>query len=176
MRGAIEGLESAHPIGLTLPALFQEDEFAQRFVSGLDQALAPIFTTLDSIDAYFDATIAPPDFLAWLAQWVGVAVDENWPPQRQRDLVAEMVELYGRRGTVEGLRHLVRISTGVEPEIVDSGGVAWSPVPGGQAPGSPDPRLHVRLPPGGGNARRVADFVKAATPAHVIVEVEEAGE
>lgn len=174
MRGLIEGLESAHPIGLTLPALFQEDEFAVRLTSGLDPSLAPVFTTLDCIDSYFDATLAPPDFLAWLAQWVGVTVDENWPPERQRRLVAEMVELYAWRGTVEGLRKLVQVSTGVEPEIEDSGGATWSPVPGGRPPGSAAPTLRVRLPAGTGDTKRVADFIKASTPAHVLVEVEEA--
>lgn len=174
MRGEIDGLESAHPIGLALPAMYQEDEFAQRFVSGLDPALAPIFTTLDCIDSYFDAKVAPPDFLVWLAQWVGVDVDENWTPERQRDLVYEMVDLYSRRGTIDGLRQLVRISTGVEAEIIDSGGSTWSPTPGGQPPGDPEPRLRVRLPAGAANARRVAAFVKDATPAHVLVEVEEA--
>lgn len=172
MRGAIDGLESAHPVGHTLPALFQEDDFTMRFVAGFDAALAPFFATLDSIEAYFDAQLAPPDFLAWLAQWVGVALDENWPVDRQRTLVGQMVELYGSRGTVAGLRELVRISTGVEPEIVDTGGVAWSPVPGGDPPGSADPHLTVRVRGGTMSSKRLAALVADAVPAHVVVEVE----
>jgi hypothetical protein len=58
-----------------------------------------------------------------------------------------MVRLYGRRGTVGGLRELVRIYTGEEPEIMDNGGSAWSPEPGGELPGSEDipggPRQHI---------------------------------
>ena len=172
MRGTISGLESAHPVGHTLPALYQEDEFTQRFVGGFDEVLAPLFTTLDCIDAYFDAQVAPADFLAWLAQWVGVALDENWSVERQRDLVAQMVELYGSRGTVAGLRELVRLSTGVEPEILDSGGTAWSPVPGGDAPGSPEPQLTLRLRGANVSAKRVTTLIADAVPAHVVVSVE----
>lgn len=172
MRGSIPGLESAHPIGHTLPALYQEDEFTQRFVGGFDEVLAPLFTTLDCIDAYFDAQVAPPDFLAWLAQWVGVALDENWPLERQRDLVGQMVELYGSRGTVAGLHELVRLSTGVEPEILDSGGATWSPVPGGDPPGSPDARLSVRVRGASVSAKGLATLIADAVPAHVVVSVE----
>ncbi len=66
--------------------------------------LAPVFATLDCLDSYFDsyfdAWLTPRDFLDWLAGWVGVVLDENWPLERQRALVGQMVALYGRRGTL----------------------------------------------------------------------------
>ncbi|MEU1297162.1 phage tail protein, partial [Streptomyces sp. NPDC005840] len=40
-RAAIPGLPSRYPIGEQLPALYAEDDFAQRFTSGLDTVLAP---------------------------------------------------------------------------------------------------------------------------------------
>ena len=159
-------------MGLTLPAMFHEDDFAQRFVSGLDPVLAPVFTTLDCLDSYLDAGIAPPDFLEWLAQWVGVELDENWPIEQQRELVASAVELYGQRGTVAGLRRLLEIYTGAEPDVEDSGGVSWSPVPGGTLPGSDRNALTVRVRVDERDARRVRRLVAAATPAHVVHEVE----
>lgn len=171
MRGTIEGLESPHPMGVGLPALYQQDEFTQRFVAGFDDVLAPVFTTLDCIDAYVDARLAPADFLAWLAQWVGVTIDETWPESRQRDLVVRMVELYGRRGTVAGLRELVRITTGTEAEIVETGGVSWSAVPGGEPPGGSPPRLTVRVD-GPIDRKWMTALVCEATPAHVVVNVE----
>lgn len=172
MRGMIDELDSAYPLGFTLPAMFQEDEFAQRFMSGLDPVLAPVFTTLDCFDAYLDAGLAPPDFLAWLATWVGVELDENWPLERQRELVHRAVELFGQRGTVSGLREILRIYAGTDPEIIDSGGVSWSPVPGGDLPGSPQPSLTVRVRAEAKDAKRVAALVAAGTPAHVTREVE----
>jgi len=39
-RGLVRALISPHPLGETLPALYQEDDFTQRFVSAFDAALA----------------------------------------------------------------------------------------------------------------------------------------
>ena len=66
-RGLVAGLDAAHPLGWLLPAMYQEDEFAQRFTGALDTVLAPLVTALDNLDAYVDPALAPPDFLEWLA-------------------------------------------------------------------------------------------------------------
>ena len=174
-RGVVEGLPSPHPIGLTLPALFHEDEFAQRFTTAFDDVLAPIFSTLDNLDAYLDPAVAPLDFVELLASWVGVELDETWPEARRRELVSQAVELYRWRGTVRGLAALVTIYAGVEPEIEESGGTAWSPTPGGEMPGSAEPRLvvKVRVPKGAlVDAGRLEAIVAAAKPAHVPHQVE----
>lgn len=170
-RGVVDGLESAHPIVHRLPALFQSDSFAERFVAGLDPTLAPILSTLDNLDAYFDPAVTPRDFLGWLAGWVGVELDETWPLERQRELVGTMVSLYGSRGTLGGLAELLRITTGTRPEVSDSGGVTWSPTPGAPLPGAADAALVVRIPEGI-DAERVRAAVRANTPAHVVGYVE----
>lgn len=175
MRGLIPGLDTPHPMGLMLPAVYQEDDLAQRLVSGLDEGLAPIFATLDCLDAYFDAWLTPRDFLEWLAGWVGVALDENWPLERQRALVGEMVSLYGRRGTVRGLRDLLAVCTGVEVAVADSGGVTWSATPGSPLPGSATPRLVVQFRAGTADPAQVERLVAEAKPAHVPHVVEEIG-
>lgn len=174
-RGLIEGLETPHPIGQQLPGVFADDDFAQQFVSGLDAVLAPVFNVLDCLEAYFDPHVAPEDFVDWLASWVGVELDDSWPAERSRTLLSEIVGLYGRRGTVTGLRELLRIYTGHEPHITDSGGATWSPVPGGDLPGEPVPRLRVRVPAGEVGPRRVRELVASTTPAHVVAEVEVTG-
>ena len=68
MRGMIEGLETPHPIGFELPGLFHDDDFTQRFTAALDEVIAPIFLTLDALEAYVDPWLAPEDFLGWLKQ------------------------------------------------------------------------------------------------------------
>ncbi|MDP8969725.1 MAG: phage tail protein [Actinomycetota bacterium] len=175
MRGRIPGLDSPHPMGLTLPTLYQRDDFAQRLVAALDEVLAPVFVTLDCLEAYFDAQLTPTDFLQWLAGWVGVALDENWSTAQQRALVADMVQLYGLRGTVRGLRELLATTTGAEVEVADSGGTTWSGVPGGALPGSPEPRLVVRVREGTADLQHVEQLVAQAKPAHVPHVVEEVG-
>ena len=175
MRGLIEDLDTPHPLGASLPALFQEDGFAQRFTSALDAVLAPVFCTLDNLEAYFDPRLAPRDFVVWLAAWVGLALDENWPVERQRALIAEAAQLYRWQGTAKGLAAHVALYTGSEPEIVDSGGCSWSATPGGSLPGTAEPRVTVlvRVPdPSAVDRRRLDAIVAAAKPAHVVHEIE----
>lgn len=175
MRGTVAGLPSPHPIGHTLPALFQEDGFALRFTAALDEVLSPVFSVLDNLDSYLDPSLAPVDFVEYLAAWVGVELDETWPEDRRRELVSQAVELYRWRGTVRGLSALVRIYAGVEPEIEERGGTAWSPTPGGELPGRPEPGLTVRVrvpEPATVDAGRLEAIVAAAKPAHVPHQVE----
>ncbi len=175
MRGLIEGLENPHPLGLSLPAPYQEDDFAQRFVSAFDGVLAPILMCLDNFDAYLDPWLTPDDFLDWLSGWVDVVLDEEWPIERKRTFVARAVELYRLRGTIRGVSELVTLYTGVEPEIADSGGAAWSGTPGGDLPGVTEPHLTVRvkLPNSAGDeVRTIETLVAAAKPAHVPHTVE----
>ncbi|MFF5341780.1 phage tail protein [Streptomyces althioticus] len=75
MRGSVDGLGSSAPIGAMLPAIFADDDLAQRFVAGLDEVLAPFLVVLDNLDAYFDPALAPLDFTRWLADWVGAETE-----------------------------------------------------------------------------------------------------
>ena len=174
-RALIDGLETPHPLAHGLPAVYHDDGFVQRLTAAFDEVLAPVFCTLDNLWAYLDPWLAPADFLEWLAGWVGVALDENWPLERQRDLVARAAGLYARRGTLAALSEQVSLYTGVVPEIEESGGVASSSVPGGPVPGVPEPRLVVRVrvdDPSAVDAGRLDAIVAEAKPAHVPHQVE----
>ena len=106
MRGLVPSLATPHPLGATLPGLYLDDDFAQRFLSGLDDVVAPIFSTVDNFDSYLDPALAPDDFLEWLAGWVGIALDDSWDEGRRRAIVARATELYRMRGTAaEGNVH-----------------------------------------------------------------------
>ena len=181
MRGTVAGLASPYPLITLLPAVYQEeDPFVARFTAGLDDVLAPVIATLDSLEAYVDPLLAPEDFLAWLAGWVGVTVNANAPVGQHRATVARAAELHRLRGTVEGLRTALELLTGGDVEVTDSGGVVHSDRPGTPAPGDPRPwvRVSVRVPAELGwspEALRAAveAAVVAAKPAHVqhVVEV-----
>jgi phage tail-like protein len=175
MRGTIAGLASPHPLGPALPALYQDDDFAQAMLAALDEVLAPVVNTLDNLDSYFDPHLTPDDFLTWLGSWVGIAIDETWSVERRREVVARAVELYRLRGTAVGLGQQVEIYTGGAVEIVENGGTAWSIDPGGELPGSPKPLLVVRVrvdDPKAIDALRLDALVAAAKPAHVEHRVE----
>lgn len=165
MRGLIPDLVSGVPIAQRLPGVYQEEDFAQRFVSTFDDALAPIIATLDGLPSYVDPWLAPADFLDWLASWVGVDNDETWSVAQRRAIVAEAALVHRRRGTARGVADAVRLTVADEcrVEVVETGSA--------QAP-SITVRVRIRdveLV----DVRRVGDLVTALKPAHVahVVEV-----
>lgn len=175
MRGLVEGLGTPHPIGAMLPALYHEDGFVQRFTAGLDDVAAPAISVLDNLPSYFDPVLAPEDFLPWLAGWVGIALDENWPLERRRRLLARAGDLYRSRGTARGLSEQVELLTGTAPVIEESGGTVWSPTPGASPPGNALAHLVVRVrefkdrPV---DRRRLESVVRDAKPAAVSHRIE----
>jgi phage tail-like protein len=173
-RGSVRGLPSAHPLAMLLPSVLAEDEFVSRFAAGLDDVLAPAFLTLDCLDGYVDPWLTPRDFLPWLASWVGVHVDETWPPARVRALVANAVRMQQGRGTKRGLVAHLRLLTDGEVEVVESGGARWSVSPGAEPPGSASPRLVVVIrvaDPEAVDRRGVERAVRDMSPAHLPVEL-----
>ncbi|MER5434630.1 phage tail protein [Streptomyces sp. NPDC002588] len=175
MRGSVDGLGSSSPIGMMLPAVFADDDLAQRFVAGLDEVMAPILNVLDCLPSYFDPALAPVDFTNWLAGWVGAETDGTEPEPRLRAAVAAAAYLHRVRGTRKGLSEAIRLAFGVEPEISESGGSAWSARPLGPFPGDPRPHLRVtlRLPdPRPVDEHRLDTLVAAARPAHMPYTVE----
>jgi phage tail-like protein len=174
-RGSVRGLPSAHPLAMLLPGVLAEDEFVTRFVAGLDDVLAPAFLTLDCLDGYVDPWLTPRDFLPWLASWVGVDVDETWPPARVRALVANATRVQEGRGTHRGLVAHLRLLTGGEVEVVESGGARWSDTPGAEPPGSASSGLVVVisvLDPDAVDRRTVERAVRDMSPAHLAVELQ----
>jgi phage tail-like protein len=157
---------------MALPAIYQADDFTCRWLAGFDEVIAPILSDLDNLDVYLDPGVAPEDFVAWLGGWLGLGVEESWSPEALRRIVQMATEVFRWRGTVRGLAAYVSAYAGVEPEIIDSGGSAWSRVPGGPAPGDGACTVTVRLPSGGIDLDRLDRLIAAAKPAHIAHRVE----
>jgi len=175
MRGVIDGLES--PVSLTeqLPAVYQEDEFAMRFVSALDVAMAPVLATMDNLAAYVDPHFAPCDFLAWLGGWVGVELGDSWHEQSRRADHAEAAHDHRRTGTAARLADALTRATRCEIEIVESGGATWSRTPGSPFPGAASASMHVRVracDPDEVDLTHLDRVVASLKPAHVAHSVE----
>jgi phage tail-like protein len=162
-----------------LPGILQEDEFLGRWLEGFDDSLAPVLAVLDNLDAYVRPGTAPPDFLAWLAGWVDVRLDEAWPLDQARRVVAEAAVLARRAGTAGGIRAamLVAAGPGARVDVVETGGTAWSAEPHGPLPGTPEPevRIDVGVPAGDPAElhRRLERAARRVVPAHVrcVIEV-----
>ncbi|MGW9250180.1 phage tail protein [Streptomyces badius] len=178
-RAAVPGLPSRYPIGELLPALYADDDLAQRFTAGLDTVLAPVLSTLDNLPAYVDPALAPADFLPWLASWVGVEADPAWPVELRRAVVARAVELHRWRGTRRGLVERLRLVCGVHAEVRDGGGATWSVESGAALPPPPTGELLVRVWPvragdrvDAVDAHRVLEVATASCPVHLTCRVE----
>jgi phage tail-like protein len=178
VRGMVPGLSNSYPLLLGLPAVYHDDSFTSRFVSAFDDVLAPVLGALDSLDAYLDPHRCPPDFLPWLAGWVGLELDPNWSLEQQRRLVSTAVEHARWHGTRRGVAELVGRYVDVDPDAVDvsdSGGATWSATADGAVPGEPVARLTVRVrvpDPEQIDADRLQRLVARTTPAHVVSTVE----
>jgi phage tail-like protein len=173
-RAALPELPSRYPLGGMLPALYAADDFAQRFTAGLDAVLSAILATLDNLTEYFDADLAPSDFVAWLSTWVAADLDPTWPEPLRREVVRRAVELHRLRGTARGLVARLELCLGVRAEVVDGPGVAWSTVPDAALPDRADAVL-VRVRPGRSGVvdrDRVVALVDAVCPLHVTCTVE----
>jgi phage tail-like protein len=120
-----------------LPAVYQEDklsrEFLERLLSLFETTFGGLEATIDKVPDLFDPSRTPVPFLDWLAQWLDLAVEEDWPAAVKRELIARASELYRRKGTPGGLSEFIRILTGRRPVIQESFRTEQPPVLGGSA-------------------------------------------
>lgn len=173
MRGTVPGLLTRYPLGRALPALYQDDPFTQRFLAGLDEVLAPVLSVLDCLDAYVDPRTAPLDLLRWVGSWLGVDVDPSWPPDKQRAVVRATAAAHAGRGTATAMVAWLLLVHGLHAEVLESGGVAVSEVPGGRLPGEPEPLVRVRLKGATPEqVEQVRPLLRAWCPAHALLQVE----
>ena len=118
-----------------LPAIYQQDpgsrEFLTRLLALFESLLADPGQLMDTLPRLIDPWAAPDEsqapWLAWLAGWLALDLDDTWDEARRRLIVAEAFELYGRRGTTAGLRRLVSLAAGA-PAYVHEGALragAW---------------------------------------------------
>jgi phage tail-like protein len=166
-------MPSPLPIAAGLPRMYADDEYAGRLTSALDTVLAPALGALDNLTAYLDPGTAPPDFLRWLGRWLAAPLDEMDDATLTtalRSLLPEAASLGARRGTASALVEEVGRVAGVEVDVLDLGGVAWSKTPGGCVPGQPRASVGVRVR-GACNQAVVRRLVRRSVPAHVPVVV-----
>ncbi len=174
MRGLIAGLATPAPLSKTLPSMLREDAFARELCAALDEVLAPILLSLDSFPAYLDVGTTPDDMLPWLAQWVGLTVEHAQERGGQRDLLRTARDMHALQGTKHGIELAVKAALGVEVEVSESGGTAWSERADADLPGDAVPAIVVTVRPGPGqdvDVDHLNEVVRAVRPAHVQYKV-----
>jgi phage tail-like protein len=114
-----------------LPAVYREDpvsaDFFDRFLSVFDTLRGVTSNQITDIARYFDPKATPAnrtnvggtDFLSWLASWLGLSLQNNWPVHKRRELVRQAHRLFALRGTPEGLKLQIELYTGFKPRILE---------------------------------------------------------
>ncbi len=100
-----------------LPSIYRQDAVLRQVLRIFEAVMVPLERVVDALPLYTDPAMAPDEFLPWLAHWVGVALDGDWPIERRRALIADAVEIHRWRGTRRGLTLHLRAYTGTEPLI-----------------------------------------------------------
>lgn len=163
---------SPHPLGATLPALYQDDSLVQRLCAALDAVLAPDIHLLDCFPAYLDPGTAPPDLLDWLAGWVGLSAIRDFPTPRRRELVRRAAHLHAWRGTPSAIKDLVETAIGLPVQLDESGAAGWSAQAGAPLPGREQPGLVVRISIGAARpdeaaVQQLTQLLALVVPAHL---------
>jgi phage tail-like protein len=114
-----------------LPAVFRADpvsaDFLARYLSIFDTLRDQTSSLVSGMFHYFDPMGTPasprnrsgPDFLSWLASWLGLALQSNWPVEKRRVLVQQAHTLFAMRGTPGGLKLAIQLYTGTAPRILE---------------------------------------------------------
>jgi phage tail-like protein len=108
-----------------LPAVFSEDQaaadFLFRYLSLPGGQLADLDARAAARDLLFEPLGAPSEALSWIASLFGLALDERWSDGARRQLLAEVICLWRRRGTLGALTRMLEIYLGgVRPVIIES--------------------------------------------------------
>jgi phage tail-like protein len=129
--------ESTSPRSLLnyLPGIYREHPFLGEFLLAFEQILLKSTKTqpnspdntpirgleeiIATISDLFVPAKTPPDFLPWLASWVAFSIWSDISEAKQREFIANMMELYRWRGTEKNLLKLFKIYTGREPTLPD---------------------------------------------------------
>ena len=94
--------------------------FLFRYLSLPGGELADLDSRAASRDLLLEPSGAPAEALSWIASLFGLALDERWSEGARRQLLAEVICLWRRRGTLGALTRMLEIYLGVRPVIIES--------------------------------------------------------
>jgi phage tail-like protein len=110
-----------------LPAIYRKEpqsRFLERYLALYAGVLGPVEAKIAGLTRLFDPFAAPdhgfPSWLEWLAGWLTFDLKEQWTDHEKRRYLSKAFELYGWRGTIEGLRRYLKIYAGVNARITDA--------------------------------------------------------
>ena len=89
-----------------------EKTFIERFVNIFEDEFAVIESKVDKIPKMFHPWKAEEEFLPYIASWLALELPEGWGEATKRALLDNITDIYNKRGTLEGLRIILKIYLG----------------------------------------------------------------
>src|SRR6185295_3609602 len=121
---------SERPVHLLeyLPAIYHEDPLLERFLRAFEQLLVgseegippSLEQAIAGIATLFDPKHTPQEFLGWLAGWTAFTLRADFSPDVQRKFIANIIQRYRRRGTLENLRELLAIFVEGDHKVMET--------------------------------------------------------
>jgi len=108
-----------------LPAVYarrdaEDRGFLRAWLEAFRAALGDRELEIAHLAGRLDPAMAPRDHLDWLSGWIGFDFPAGADTEHKRALLLDASRLYEERGTVRGLREMVRLYSGVECEIIET--------------------------------------------------------
>lgn len=97
-----------------LPAVFRENRHSSSFIDRFLANVEGLYTVLEGrielAEVLLDSRTAPPEYLEWLAGWLGAMMDPSWSDTRRRLFLDHAELLFRWRGTQIGMRAAIRLT------------------------------------------------------------------
>ncbi len=106
-----------------LPEIYRRetgnDSFLDRYLAVYQSLYDDISWQMREFVRNLDPGTADPEFLKWLASWMGIDETYMWTEKQLRYLLGHVMEFYESRGTRRGIELFVELYTGEPPFVIE---------------------------------------------------------
>ncbi len=99
--------------------------FLERYLALFEGQLTKTESLFEAISSLLNLESTNEEWLVFMSTWMGLVLNPLWNVERRRQLQLEVMDLYQKRGTREGLSRYLEIYTGNKPVILE--GFQWRP-------------------------------------------------
>ena len=168
---------SPFPLIAYVPAMMAEDDFAQRFLMGLDHVMGEILRQVDSLPYYLDPALTTRAMLDYLGFWISASLPPDLDDEHARSIVELAAALNVYRGTMYAMNLWSQELFNNTLQFQEHGSVTFSdtstdPSTWPQAAPATLTVIAPQIAPGSQEIERLASGLRALVPATVVVDLQ----